>query len=109
MEKGFTLKVSARLQKNCEGVVDVVNNDQLILINKGTNDYKQYQIDEMYPLSKLRHFPNDSNEKIFEDIIRVPSNQLFEGYSSMIFCLGGPKSGKTFTVAGKINSSQTLN
>ena len=48
MEKGLTLKVSARLQENCEGVVETINPNQLILINKGANDYKQFQVDEMY-------------------------------------------------------------
>ena len=56
-------------------------------------------------MMKFSHSENDNNEKVFEDIIRIPSNQFFEGYSSMIFCLGGPKSGKTYTVAGKMNNS----
>ena len=48
MEKGLTLKVSARLQENCEGLVEIVDANQLILINKGANDYKQFQVDSMY-------------------------------------------------------------
>ena len=67
-----------------------------------TNNFK---LMKCIQISNHRHSPKDNNDKVFEDVIRIPTNQLFEGYSSMIFFLGGPKSGKTYTVAGKMHQS----
>lgn len=49
----------------------------------------------------FRYSPSDNNEKLFESMLRSPSNLLLEGFSSMLFFLGGPSSGKTYSLAGK--------
>ncbi len=55
---------------------------------------------------KIYRYPHtDNNEKLFENVLRIPENLMLEGFSSMIFCLGSPNPGKTYSLAGKIMHS----
>lgn len=48
MEKRFNLKVSVRINKNCQSTVDQVSSNHLILCGKDQNEHKKYQFEKMY-------------------------------------------------------------
>ena len=113
MEKKFNLRVSARIRPNSKAAVDVISFNHISLVAKGTAQHKKFQLDKMavnchhnyVQRSSHRYLHSDQNEKLFENILRVPTNLMIDGFSSVVLCLGGPNSGKTYTLAGKLGYS----